>query len=64
MSNSADLGQLASLQKPTDLDLHYLQSKGISGFSRTRVKQDVKKVVSLVKTNRETKCIQFPLPFM
>ena len=26
------------LQKPTDLDLHYLQMQGISGFSRTRVK--------------------------
>ena len=26
------------LQKPTDLDLHCLQSQGISGFSRTRVK--------------------------
>ena len=25
------------LQKPTDLDLHCLQRKGISGFSRTRV---------------------------
>ena len=28
------------LQKPTDLDLHCLQSQGISGFSRTRVKED------------------------
>ena len=26
------------IQKPTDLDLHCLQSQGISGFSRTRVK--------------------------
>ena len=26
------------LQKPTDLDLHCLQTQGISGFSRTRVK--------------------------
>ena len=26
------------LQKPTDLDLHCLQSQGISGFSRFRVK--------------------------
>ena len=25
------------LQKPADLDLHYLQRQGISGFSRTRV---------------------------
>ena len=34
MANSANLDQLAS----TDLDLHCLQSQGISGFSRTRVK--------------------------
>ena len=27
-----------SLQKPTDLDLHCLQSQDISGFSRTRIK--------------------------
>ena len=26
------------LQKPIDLDLHCLQRRGISGFSRTRVK--------------------------
>ena len=39
MANSADPDQLAS-QKPTDLDLHCLQRQGISGFSRTRVKQD------------------------
>ena len=26
------------LQKPIDLDLHYLQRQGLSGFSRTRVK--------------------------
>ena len=32
MTNSADSDQLA-----TDLDLHCLQSQGISGFSRTRV---------------------------
>ena len=25
------------LQKPTDLDLRYLQKQGISGFNRTRV---------------------------
>ena len=36
MTNSADPNQLAS---PTDLDLHCLQRQGISGFSRTRVKQ-------------------------
>ena len=33
MANSADPDQL------TDLHLHCLQRKGISGFSRTRVKQ-------------------------
>ena len=39
MTNSADPDQLASedLKKPTDLDLHCLQKKGISGFSRIRV---------------------------
>ena len=41
MTNSADPDQLASeswlLKKPTDLDLHCLQRKGISGFKRTRV---------------------------
>ena len=36
MANSADPDQLASSQKPTDLDLHCLQRQGISGFSRTR----------------------------
>ena len=38
MANSADPDQLASLEvkKPTDLDLHYLQRLGISGFSRTK----------------------------
>ena len=29
------------LQKPTDLDLHCLQRQGISGFSRTRVKENL-----------------------
>ena len=33
-ANSVDPDQ----KKPTDLDLHYLQRQGISGFSRTRVK--------------------------
>ena len=28
------------LQKPTDLDLYYLQRHGISGFSRTSLKQE------------------------
>ena len=34
MANSADQG-------PTDLDLHCLQGRGISGFSRTKVLQVV-----------------------
>ena len=37
MENIADQDQLAS-EKPTDLDLHCLQKQGISGFSRTWVK--------------------------
>ena len=37
MTNSADPDQLASLKKPTDLDLLCLQRKGMSGFSRTKV---------------------------
>ena len=37
MANSADPDQLASSEKPTDLDLHCLQRQDISGFSRTRV---------------------------
>ena len=37
MTNSTDPDQLAS-SKPTDLDLHCLQSQDLSGFSRTRVK--------------------------
>ena len=32
MTNSADTDQL-----PNDLDLHYLQRQGISGFSRIKV---------------------------
>ena len=36
MTNSADPDLLAS-QKPNDLDLHCLQRRGLSGFSRTRV---------------------------
>ena len=35
MANNADPDQLAS-----DLDLHYLQKQGISGISRTRVKNE------------------------
>ena len=33
--------QISWLQKATDLDLHCLQRRGISGFSRTRVKSKV-----------------------
>ena len=38
MANSADPDQLATLQKPTNLDLHCLQRQVISWISRTRVK--------------------------
>ena len=48
MTDSADRDQLASEEangsKPTDLDLHCLQRQGISGFSRTRVKDEIDKV--------------------
>ena len=37
MTNSAVLDQLASSEKPTDLDLLCLQRQGISVFSKTRV---------------------------
>ena len=40
MTNSADPDQLTS-SEPTDLDLHCWQRQGISGFSRTRVKEEV-----------------------
>ena len=36
MANSADPDQLASLE-PSYLNLHCLQSQGMSGFSRARV---------------------------
>ena len=39
MANSADPDQLPS-SEATDLDLHYLQKQGISGFSRTGVKSN------------------------
>ena len=39
------------LQKPTDLDLHCLQSQDISGFSRTRVKLNLNMTVFLVAVN-------------
>ena len=38
MANSAVSDQVDSEQKPTDLDLHCSQMRGISGFSKTRVK--------------------------
>ena len=37
MTNSADPDQLASSEKPTDLDPHCLQRQGISRFSISRV---------------------------
>ena len=40
MANSADPDQLAS-EKPTDLDLHFLQRQGIFKFRRTGVKSGV-----------------------
>ena len=39
MTNMADSDQLAS-EKSTDLDRNCLQRQGISGFNRTRVKQN------------------------
>ena len=36
------------LQKPTDLDLHYLQRQGISGCGRTRVNNEISTVFNLV----------------
>ena len=45
MANSADPDELANLQKPTDLDLHCLQWQDISGFNRTRVKQELKTIL-------------------
>ena len=42
MANSADPDQLTS----SDLDLHYLQRQGISGFSRTRVNNIYSKYVT------------------
>ena len=45
------------LQKPTDLDLDCLQRKGISGFSRTRVKgPSVMLVISLDSGQTTLKC--------
>ena len=43
MTNIADPDQLAS-------DLHFLQRQGISGFSRTRVKVNIQKILFLHQT--------------
>ena len=58
------------LQKPTDLDLHCLQRRGISGFSRTRVKCTVKlcwwqsqtEAFSAIKGDRNSKINNSILP--
>ena len=42
------------LKKPTDLDLHCLQRQGISGFSRTRVKYEFKRVNFLGRSSLTT----------
>ena len=56
MTNCADPDQLASEEvlpkKPTDLDL-YLQRKGISRFSRTRVK-----ILILLQENKNKDSMQ------
>ena len=44
------------LQKPTDLDLHCLQSQGISGFSRTRVNGIYKTTIGLDKSWHQVNC--------
>ena len=41
MKNSTDQDQLASKEKPTDLDLHCLKRQDISGVSRTRVNPSI-----------------------
>ena len=48
MINRADPDYLL-LQKPTDLDLYYLQKQGISQFSRTRVNINPIKVDVILK---------------
>ena len=45
MTNSADPDQLASSEKPTNLDLHCLQKQDISRFSRTRVNSSKQQTV-------------------
>ena len=42
------------LQKPTDLDLHCLQRQGISGFSRTRVKNITNPCTLVLKCSGQT----------
>ena len=54
MANSVDPDQLA----PTDLDLHCLQRQGISGFSRTRVKNcEVSKDNGMVKLSLQNRIL-------
>ena len=51
MTNSADPDQLASSEKPTDLEIHCLQRQGISEFSRTRDK------LTVVLLNLDISCL-------
>ena len=57
MANSAD----PDLKKPTDLDLHYLQRQGISGFSgqgaRCTKKCDVDSSLVPGKRNKRRMCL-------
>ena len=46
MANSADPDK-----KTTDLDLHYLQRQGISGFSRNGIKQFYSREISPLSPN-------------
>ena len=56
------------LQKPTDLDLHFLQRQGISGFSRPRVKISLYAVFQgdsvLYFSHYKQNLTESPLPFM
>ena len=51
MTNGADTDQC--LQKPTDLDLHCLQRKGISRIIRTRAKHKLKKKIQKKKEKKD-----------
>ena len=44
---------LIQIVKPTDLDLHCLQRQGISGFSRTRVKNVILQYPKILSVNKE-----------